>query len=180
MSFTDKSHLDLLHKKSREATYPLTKPFKFGTKRSQFPPAATEAEQPIIPNPKVFCSLAENLIDGASRTKIKTNDIPTVGECAVHLELLEAFLVLKTRVLQSNVIDRAFGIAAPAGKRINLKTLRERKWKGYVAIAVIRFEKWWQNIDRVLSTARKEAESPDTRPELTISTLPPLGKNLYL
>lgn len=180
MSFTDNYQLDVLHKQSREATSRLLKPFKFGTKRSPFPSAATEAEQPIIPDPKVFCSLSENQNDVALPTKIKNNDVPTVGECAVHLELLEAFLVLKTKVLQSNAIDRAFGIAAPTGKRTNLKTLRERKWKGYVALAVIRFYKWWQNIDRVLSTARKEAETSDTCRKLTTSTLPPLGKDSYL
>jgi len=180
MSYTDNHQLDVLHKQSREATSRLLKPFKFGTKRSPFLSAATEAEQPIIPDPKVFCSLSENQIDVCSPTKIETNDAPTVGECAIHLELLEAFLVLKTKVLQSNAIDSAFGIAAPVRKRTNLKTLRERKWKGYVALAVIRFEKWWQNIDRVLATAPKEAESSDTRPELTISTLPPFGKDFYL
>ncbi|PMD60448.1 uncharacterized protein K444DRAFT_629398 [Hyaloscypha bicolor E] len=122
MSFTNNSQLDVLNKQSREATSRLLKPFKFCNKRSPFSPAATEAEQPIKPDSNIFCSLSENQSGGVVPTKRKTNDVTTVGECAVHLELLEAFLVLKIKVLQSNAIDRVFGIAASVGKKTNLKT----------------------------------------------------------
>ena len=130
MSFTNNSQLDLLNKQSREATSRLLKPFKFGTKRSPFSPAATEAEQPIKPLSNIFCSLSESQSDGVVPTTRKTNDVTTVGECAVHLELLEAFLVLKIKVLQSNAIDRAFGIAASVGKKTNLKTFGRENERG--------------------------------------------------
>lgn len=178
MSFTDDSHLQLLHKQSQLFTSRLLKRSSPAAKGLAFPPAPTEAEQPVIPHPNVFHTLTVDLSDEDSTTQI--SHAPSVGECAVHLELLEAFLVLKTKVLKSNALDRTFGIAMPAGKnkKVNITTIRERKWKGYVSLAVIRFEKWWQNIDRVLLAAHEEAGSSNVAAaELTITTLPPLGKN---
>jgi hypothetical protein len=174
MSFTDDSHLQLLHKQSRSLTSQILKGLRLGTKSAPFPPAPTEAEQPVIPDPSVFYTLTAEQFGRDSTTVI--DDVPAIGECAVHLELLETFLVLKTKILKSNALDITFGIATPAGKNKigNLATVRERKWNGYVSLAVIRFEKWWQNIDKVLCDGRKEAVS-NPAAELTITTLPPLG-----
>jgi hypothetical protein len=182
MSFTDHSQLDLLHSKSQSATSRFLKLLRLGAGSSSYPPAATTAEQPIIPGSEVFYSLSVSRHDGNSPTQVEPNVIPTIAECAVHLELLEAFLVLKTKVIQSNAIDRAFGIAEASKKKTktNLKLLRERKWKGYISLAVIRFEKWWQSIDQVLVAAGKTTGSLDTAPHFTPSTLPPLGKHLQL
>jgi hypothetical protein len=175
MSFIDDSNLRLLHEQSQLATSQLFKPSLLGSKGPQFPPAPTKAEQPVIPDPSIFGNLRSR------NSPASIHGAPTIGECAVHLELLEALLVLKTKILKSNSLDRAFGIANPARGTKGFEKVRERKWKGYVALAVFRFEKWWKNINKILSaTARNETAFTGLVTEITAAALPPLGKHFTL
>jgi hypothetical protein len=141
-----------LHQKSRsDASRP-----------AHFPLAASKEEQPVIPDESVFQALSDNT-QGVST-------IPTVAQCAVHLELLEAFLVLKRRVLKSNSLDRTFGIDT-TGKRDAAFTQRRLvKWDRFVALAVARFEVWWEKL-----VVKKHDLSGDEQHIITADKLPPLG-----
>jgi hypothetical protein len=168
MTFTDHAYLQLLHEQSQSTTSQLLKLLKFSSRNS---PIAPESELPVIPDPSVFSSLTvEERGDEGAPSSPPIDDIPTIGECAAHLELLEAFLVLKTKVLNSGALDRTFGIPATKFKKDGLGRIREKKWLGFVGLAVIRFQKWWQNIDKVLLVVGEGAA------EFTAMALPPLGK----
>ncbi|RDH16627.1 hypothetical protein M747DRAFT_286519 [Aspergillus niger ATCC 13496] len=64
-----------------------------------------------IPPPDLFKTLSFELND-ASPTQGSKNDIPTIGECAVHLELLEVFRNLRIQVIQSKELDHVWIRAA--------------------------------------------------------------------
>jgi hypothetical protein len=97
------------------------------------------------------------------------SDLPSIAECAVHLEFLETLFVLRQRVLKSETLDEVFDIKPEykfvdrKGVRTQLKdeTLWERrqvKWPRFVDLAVARFTAWWANVRD------------------TDGTLPPLGE----
>ncbi|KAG7285971.1 hypothetical protein NEMBOFW57_008267 [Staphylotrichum longicolle] len=129
-----------------------------------------------IPDPAIFASLDH----GA--------DIPSVGECATHLELLEAFLMLQQKVLTSNALDRAFGIAPKPkvqmegwgrSKKATIKpdeTFQNRravKWDTFVRLAAARFQRWWHCVGEMLATAARGSPSEDM--QIDARTMPPLG-----
>ena len=120
----------------------------------------------MIPAAAIFDGLADDASVGvqpaSSRQITEGTDIPSEAECAVHLELLEAFMVLKQAVVNSSVLDTYFGIARQGKKDAGLAGKRESKWACFVGMAVGRFERWW---DRVAE-----------RVELVELLLPPLGE----
>ena len=65
--------------------------------------------------------------------KIGHLDLPTLAHCAVHLQLLNAFAVLKSRVLQSEW-TQSFGLEP------------EQAWRQYVQLAVARFTIWTRSV----------------------------------
>lgn len=112
-------------------------------------------EAPLIPSPSIFVSLHHRSQSGA---EVETGALPTIAECAVHLELLEAFVILRQKVLSSNALDRAFGIAPKdtlatvRGRRVRKpdNTFAERrkaKWPIYLRLAAARFLMWWLSSD---------------------------------
>ncbi|KAK2747975.1 hypothetical protein FQN57_001566 [Myotisia sp. PD_48] len=132
-------------------------------------------EEPKIPAPAIFedealqetgiCPVAERVIQ-----------LPTAAECAVHLELLETFYVLRQRVLKSDSIDKTFGIypihqlrTGVQGDTKKLKdetlwTRRQVKWQKYLILAVARFLTWCRRLDQL----------PENEMRISEENLPPL------
>ena len=104
----------------------------------------------MIPAAAIFDGLADDASVGAqpaSSCQITEGaEIPSEAECAVHLELLEAFMVLKQAVVNSSVLDTYFGIVKQGKKDAGLAGKRERKWACFVGMAVGRFEGWWDRV----------------------------------
>jgi hypothetical protein len=132
-----------------------------------------------IPAPEIFADLAD----------ADQQSLPSSSVIAVHLELLEAFLALKQKVLISNALDRAFSIV-PEDKLITVGRKRTRqadptfqkrrlvKWPIYVRLAAARFLKWWESLDSVLWD--EDRLSPGHGVIITEKSFPPLGKNTFL
>jgi len=146
-------------------------------------PASTGDDQPIIPPASLFSTLQP------STAELK--GLPSVAECAVHLELLEAFLILKQKVLTSNALDRTFGLVPKDMiHTVNGKKERKRdpgfearrnvKWPIFLRIASARFLKWFSSLSRIMAdeagVGYEEWEQDEGRNvQLTVDTLPPLG-----
>jgi hypothetical protein len=120
---------------------------------------------PAIPPPSIFNSLDQFTIDDYDAK----SHLPSIAECAVHLEFLEALYVLRQQVLKSEALDEVFDIKPEykfvdrKGVRTQLKdeTMWERrqvKWEKFVEVAVVRFTAWWAKV--------RNADQP----------MPPLGE----
>ena len=136
-----------------------------------YPPARTPGEEPVIPKPEIFDALHNPAENPAA--------LPTIAECAVHLQLLEKFVALKQKVLTSNRLDRAFAIipkdelVTKGGKReIQAdQTFKERqavKWPIFVRFASARFLRWWRICSPIL-------HPQDNRLRMADTSVPPLG-----
>jgi hypothetical protein len=80
--------------------------------------------------------------------------LPSISDCATHLELLETFFVLRQKVLRTADLDAAFGIEekheVKTGRRGETKKMkdatlwnrRQAKWTKFVELATIRFLVW--------------------------------------
>ncbi|KAI9765545.1 MAG: hypothetical protein M1839_005487 [Geoglossum umbratile] len=105
----------------------------------RFRAAPTPSEQPVIPPEDLFASLS-----GTVRPSLtESDDIPNTARCASHLELLEAFAVLKNKVINSNALDRTFGIKHERQNDPALPQRRQVKWTKFVKLAVVRFKLWF-------------------------------------
>jgi hypothetical protein len=147
--------------------------------------ATLPEENPKIPNP-VLCDFA------SQDTTAPEARLPTVAECAAHLELLEAFYHLRQQVLASTALETVLGIKPEPrtvfrnkyqgyrrGYRQEAVKLRDEsfearragKWPFFLSLAAARFLCWIEIIggefDRATSTDRAE-----------LPHLPPLGKIL--
>lgn len=143
--------------------------------------ADTKDEQPVIPAPAVFASLEEP-------DKNSESNLPSIGECAVHLELLEAFFHLRSEVINRAELDKVFGVplehrvvyrqtyGASQRQPVRLKdpdwtVKKRRKWSYFVTIAVARFEPWAKKMGSIL--VNTIGDEP-----LQLPFLPPLGQFL--
>lgn len=141
MSFADQTNYHALHVISRARLEASQDTFR-----------TTTTEDPSIP--------AENALTSLNNpSKISPSaEFPSVGQCAVHLELLEVFYVLQQTVLKSEAIDTFFGIEPEHSevkrkdgetRKLKDSTLwkrREVKWQRYVEFAVVRFLKWQRQL----------------------------------
>lgn len=147
-------------------------------------PALPNPNCPTIPNPQIFCGLtglenSESAGSASSITAIKdtTGDgtrslgvvLPTVAECAAHLELLECIVTLRAKVLSSTTLDRAFSIKSRLRTvtqrrgefKLDDSTFNQRrmqKWPVFLNMAAERFMIWVKTIDNELSNTRRERE----------------------
>ncbi|KAK3906170.1 hypothetical protein C8A05DRAFT_40978 [Staphylotrichum tortipilum] len=124
------------------------------------PKAATAEAQDKVPDPTLFASLTQPTRGDS--------DLPTVGECAVHLELLEVFHKLRINVIRSSALDTTFGVRIEKRavfqrgwddakrdyvmKPGHLKdetwgSRRRQKWSYFLEIAVGRFRVWIGKMD---------------------------------
>ena len=162
----------------------------FGDGQASIPPflvAKTKDEEPVTPPLHVFESLVEPK---------DANRVPTVGECATHLELLQVFHTLRVKVLQSRELDQTFGIRpSPVTvwrrtghrkrERVQLKdatfaSRRVEKWPLFLSLAVVRFQIWIAKADSALPSAPRESEGAglnngDAAVSSLLQVLPPLG-----
>jgi hypothetical protein len=146
--------------------------------RTAFPAAKTLEEQPFIPALEIFEAL--------NNPTTEHDALLTTAECTVHLELLEAFMVLKQKLLTSNALDRAFSIL-PNDKLVTkgrtrtrevdatFKTRRAVKWPIYIRLAATRFLRWWDLLDMIMSAGGNPFWDISRRIEITERSLPPLG-----
>ena len=143
-----------------------------------YPTAKSKAEEPIIPWPSIFQSLTD------MPRNVESTILPTITECAVHLELLQCFHKLRVEVLKSTSLDKTFGIVANPqifvrkqrwgpDKTIKkrdptFETRRKQKWPLFLDLAVVRFDRWFRLADIALTNPRER--------EALNSIIPPLGK----
>ncbi|KAK6359961.1 hypothetical protein TWF696_001084 [Orbilia brochopaga] len=131
---------------------------------TQFSKSIDPSELAQIPDPTLF-SFAELQLD-PSQLYDHTR-LPTVAECATHLELLHAFYAIRKKVLSSAAWDKALGIepetttttrkerAYDYNRRCyatktytvvkrdeNFNSRREEKWPFYLKFAAVRFIHW--------------------------------------
>ncbi|RPB04365.1 hypothetical protein L873DRAFT_1833068 [Choiromyces venosus 120613-1] len=104
-----------------------------------FAPAETKKDTPAIPDPQVFT---------ITTLQPAASGLPTVSQCAVHLELLEAFTRLRNRVYKEEAFSELFGEDP------------EKKlwWRAVVEVAVGRFGIWWETVNEELKV-REEGEA---------------------
>ncbi|KAG0634020.1 hypothetical protein HOY80DRAFT_912777, partial [Tuber brumale] len=117
-----------------------------------FAPAATKKDTPAIPDPQVFTITTLQLVGSG---------LPTVSQCAVHLELLEAFAQLRHRVDKEEAFSEIFG----EDPEKNLW------WRAVVEIAVGRFGIWWEAVNEELK-AREEGEEGMSNKGSGVKVLP--------
>ncbi|KAK2808172.1 hypothetical protein FQN50_004913 [Emmonsiellopsis sp. PD_5] len=149
----------------------------------------SEFSRAIPPSPDLFGSLSGTTIHLAGATPV----LPTVSECAVHLELLQALYMLRRQVLQSKSLDDSFEIV-PQPKTVKRYTYGQRgrvshkvkirdatyadrrktKWLAFVDFAVMRFIHWLEIADAELSQGKSEGDD-----DVNL-IVPPLGECVYV
>ncbi|KAF7592077.1 hypothetical protein BBP40_000743 [Aspergillus hancockii] len=175
------SHVSSLHRASgaqiRDFKY--ENPYKY-----RIAPALDKSQEPLIPAPQLFKPLSD--VTTPERPQL---DLPTISECAVHLELLEVLYNLREKVLISKELDDTFGYK-PIKKTVYRKRYstakhkyepyeytvgddkfpirRKAKWPHFLELSVGRFIQWVQTADR-LSFSSESAEN-----SLRLGLLPPL------
>lgn len=131
-----------------------------------------------IPNHAIFDELTDVAISQSPQESdladnANSESIPSIAACAVHLELLEAFMVLRMTVIKSGWLDKFFTIGPSIGKKDPpLEKRRQKKWVPAAILAVVRFEAWWKHFGSILET-----DGNGTGETLTSETLPPLGEH---
>jgi len=200
MSHLTASHLSDLHKGSKDEAVKLGPThYQYGKKDqnalNKYPRAASASKEPQIPDPKIFNGLAASADD--------LERLPAVAECAVHLELLEAFFALRSKILKSAELDTTFGVKpenkvvyrktwdliqrkyVPKEHKLQDKTFQTRrreKWPYYLTLAVGRFRMWMRRTDMAMAANGAGSGSSKSVAETNSSELPhlpPLGKSLW-
>ncbi|KAF7622718.1 hypothetical protein F9C07_11556 [Aspergillus flavus] len=155
---------------------------KFSNTAYHYERARDKSEEPLIPDPQLFQSSSHST----------STDIPTISECAIHLELLEVFHALRDRVQQSTDLDNTFGIKpnirtvyrkryssqlrkyesyTVTVKDTQFETRRKDKWHYFLELAVGRFTRWIRTVNMVsLSGANSQNENEPSR----LGLLPPV------
>ncbi|KAK8240968.1 hypothetical protein IWZ00DRAFT_52498 [Phyllosticta capitalensis] len=146
----------------------LKKPYKMFNIKSSTPHVTTSPST----TPSLFKPLGR-ASPPSSETPTVEEPLPRPAECAVHLELLEAFQTTKSRVQKSHIVAHALNLRQPYSFGVVTKRKRSARaqaaWNTYLTLAVLRFGKWWDALPKILDT------SPDGAvPQITKKTLPPL------
>lgn len=118
---------------------------------SQACPSPTSLD--ALPAPAYTPSTLETSLEDPDLKLDGAQPTPSVGQCIVHLKLMEAFARLREEV---GAADGLFGIsdglaelgqfwsADEASRAHTRAQIRERRWAVYVARAANRFEHWWR------------------------------------
>ncbi|KAJ2985486.1 hypothetical protein NUW58_g5505 [Xylaria curta] len=125
-----------------------------------FKKATSSSDNPKIPDPNLFNFTAE-----PKDARKECGRLPSIAECAVHLELLQAFRYLRIEILSSMALSILFGInpeyRTVFRKRVkwegwtkslvreevklrdeNFEKKREKVWPLYLKLAASRFLSW--------------------------------------
>lgn len=133
-------------------------------------PSSIRVPQDEILPPPLFVPLGRP--DSSSADPEKA--LPWVSECAVHLQLLESFSLMKAKCMRSNKLTRSLGLhkhfALGLANGEKRQQVSRAKWETFVSLAVIRFKKWWDVFPEIL----QETNQGRAKPEMTVETLPPL------
>ncbi|KAF4501102.1 hypothetical protein FAGAP_2687 [Fusarium agapanthi] len=131
---------------------------------------------PTIPDPGVFKFPTPTNSSNAPSRKRTTPDLalPTLSECAAHLEFLETLFILRQRILVSTELDDVMQTKpvreTKTGAQGDEKTLkddklwerRQAKWLRFVELATVRFLAWREHFNK------------SSQREITRHNLPPL------
>jgi hypothetical protein len=128
-----------------------TTPPMLRTTPPSFPTSTSKSDEPVIPDPAVFTitPLDTTALVGAHAPPPP----PSVSQCAVHLELLQAISKLKHRVVKEAAFIEIFG---------TVDEERETWWSAFVEVAVGRFGTWWWGVEDELR--RREGTCSDGSP----------------
>jgi hypothetical protein len=127
-----------------------------------------------VPNPKVFKEI------DAPIASTDATSLPNVGQCAAHLELLQAINHVRREVLNSTQLDAILDIK-PQKKTVvrrytretievkdkNFAQRRQIKWPFYLRLGVARFFVWLKRMDESLALNPNRV--------LELPACPPLG-----
>ena len=130
---------------------------------STFQKAAQAEQNPKIPSPSLF-----SFHDGDRPPSKPHTALPSIAECAAHLELLQAFRHLRLQTISSEHLDKLLGIELNQRtvyrkvkkgyhhyehQQVKLRDLtfderRETKWSLLLSLAAVRFLKWVEAIEK--------------------------------
>ncbi|OJJ99746.1 hypothetical protein ASPACDRAFT_78696, partial [Aspergillus aculeatus ATCC 16872] len=99
-------------------------------------PASNLSQDLVGPHPSLFEDSSIQLKD--------RSDLPSRGQCAIHLELLEAFYTLRIRVTTSSRLTKSLD-RKQNHKRYSILGGRKEpseRWHKFLSIAVTRFQQW--------------------------------------
>ncbi|KAL2809440.1 hypothetical protein BJX63DRAFT_435208 [Aspergillus granulosus] len=160
MALASPSNLLTLHAEGAKVTKNLTS--------AQSRKYTYDSVAPVIPEPALF--------NGLSTEDPGPKALPTLTECAVHLEMLEAFHALRQEVIHSKHLDKAFDIVPGVnvvyrkkwpgtGRRGYRKypifgDRRNNKWTYFLQIGAERFHRWIRIVNNCLEDHEKGATLP--------------------
>ncbi|KAE8351978.1 hypothetical protein BDV28DRAFT_136029 [Aspergillus coremiiformis] len=175
MAYFVPAHVGSLHRATRTDMNRANNSFSYAYKTAQ-----NRSEEPIIPDPELFHFQPPS----DSHSAALKSDLPTVSQCAVHLELLEVFHTLRQKILQSTELDASFDIlphprtvyrkgyssakrkyeiSTYTAKDTTFESRREEKWPYFLELAVGRFVKWIRDVDRMSFWNGSEGARPGLR-----------------
>ena len=166
----------------------ITQDEKVGVEKNLYPTPEPQQQQP----PPTYSANPPDLAAAFSNLTInRGSPTPTPEQCIAHLKLLEAFHQLREDVATT---DGLFGIndslvstdEPSKNQSAILLRIREKRWAVYVARAVSRFEKWWQESVQPDAVMISEKDLTGKLPfteedrrigswDITRDQLPPLG-----
>ncbi|EWY85213.1 hypothetical protein FOYG_12463 [Fusarium oxysporum NRRL 32931] len=162
--------------------------FNNNISKTYYPSATDLDENPVIPSPDIFSELDDSHKD----------NLPTPAQCAVHLELLEAFHALRIKILDSKKLDKAFNLGEPTKKIYRRKYIkglkkhvneevtlrnpsweakRDKKWTWYLGEAAQRFLVWAAKFNAWLTSTVGKDSAHDGKTGISMtdtSWLPPV------
>lgn len=118
--------------------------------------ATSKEEEPIVPHLDVFSSTSlahlpavDSITQSGGVTEFRTKEyIPTVAQCAAHLELLGCLSKLRSDVEASEVIGK--WLFHGPNEVSSQPPDAVIKWRAFVAKATERFHKWWMQFPEVI------------------------------
>ncbi|PYH48828.1 uncharacterized protein BP01DRAFT_332855 [Aspergillus saccharolyticus JOP 1030-1] len=112
-----------------------------------------------------------SLFEESSSQQRDKEDFPMISECAIHLELLEAFQSLRGRVTTSKKLTKVLGrmIGCSRYSILHGRIDASQIWHQFLSLAVTRFQHWIQAVDHRLEVKHtEEKDEPCLLPPLDI------------
>ncbi len=183
MSLSIDYNQNFLHQCSKQAfNYQL----HYGHPQATFTKATSSSNNPKIPDPSLF----EFSIDYKG-VREESRRLPSIAECAAHLELLQAFRHIRNEVHSSRRLDEVFGIKPQTRTVFRKRKVyerysgiwvrepvklrdetfderREEKWPLFLRLAASRFLSWIAAIEEESSRPNGPAQSLHVPPIGTV------------